>query len=338
MVIAKKVIGLIGNLIPLNVLFKYYWTDFIVLTYHSLSGYDAEPEINKNPYRTEAAFTEDIKFIKDHFTVLSIKEFMDIQQSGRKFPERSLLITFDDGLAIQYDHMYPILKSHNIPATFFLNNAFIDNRDLHYERKKYLILRKLDELSDISIERKISELVSDDYNSDTFNLKDFIHELEYKSNKTLDTVAEELGISFTDYLKENQIYLTTDQIESMLRNNMSIGGHSIDHPDFTKLSLEDQINQTLTSVNNLVSKFQLDYKVFAFPYNDRALDTALFERISDSIDVSFGTSDFAKDEFRMHFHRGSIDNSTQGFKSAMSAIFGKYYIHRLSGKHIIKRY
>jgi peptidoglycan/xylan/chitin deacetylase (PgdA/CDA1 family) len=337
LVIVKKVIGSFGSFIPLNVLFKYYWTDFIVLTYHSLAGYDAEPEINKNPYRTKAAFTEDIRFVKDHFNVLSIKEFLEIQQSGRSFPERSILITFDDGLAIQYDHMYPILKSHNIPATFFLNNAFIDNRDLHYERKKYLILRQLDELSDISVERKLSELVSDD-NIDTFNLKDFIHKLEYNSKKTLDTFAEELGFSFTDYLNENKIYLTTEQIEVMLRNNMAIGGHSIDHPDFTKLSLEDQVDQTLTSVNDLVSKFRLDYKAFAFPYNDRALDTALFEKISDSIDVSFGTSDFARDEFRMHFHRGSIDNSTQGFKRAMAAIFGKYYIHRFTGKHIIKRY
>ena len=337
MVIAKEVIGLIGSLVPLNVLFKYYWSDCIVLTYHSLSGLDVEPEINKNPYRTETAFTEDIIFIKNNFNVLSLKEFLEINNKGGRFPERSLLITFDDGLAIQYDHMYPILKSHNIPATFFLNNAFIDNRDLHYERKIYIILRKLNELQDHSVERKISKAVSKDY-SDKFNLKSFIHKLDYKSKNTLDTVANELGISFADYLTENKIYLTTQQIDIMLRNNMTIGGHSIDHPDFTELSLEDQVNQTLSCVNDLVSRFQLDYKAFAFPYNDRALDIALFERISDSIDVSFGSSGFARDEFKMHFQRGSIDNSTQRFRRAMAVLFSKYYGQKLIGKHFIKRY
>ena len=337
MVIAKEVIGLIGSLVPLNVLFKYYWSDCIVLTYHSLSSLDAEPEINKNPYRTKSAFTEDIVFIKNNFNVLSLKEFLEINNKGGKFPERSLLITFDDGLAIQYNHMYPILKSHNIPATFFLNNAFIDNRDLHYERKIYIILRKLNELQDNSVERKISKAVSKDY-SDEFNLKNFIHKLEYNSKNTLDTVADELGISFADYLNENKIYLTTQQIDSMLRNNMTIGGHSIDHPDFTELSLEDQVNQTLSCMNDLVSTFHLDYKAFAFPYNDRALDTALFERISDSIDVSFGSSGFARDEFKMHFQRGSIDNSTQGFKRAMAVLFSKYYGYKITGKHFIKRY
>jgi len=336
-VFAKKLIGLIGGLVPLNVMFKYYWSDFIVLTYHSLSSLDAEPEINKNPYRTKSSFTEDIIFIKDNFNVLSLREFLKINNGDGKFPERSLLITFDDGLAIQYDHMYPILKSHNIPATFFINNAFIDNQDLHYIRKKYIILRKLNELQDNSVERKISKTVSKDY-SDEFDLRNFIHNLEYKSKNTLDIVAEELGISFTDYLQEKKIYLTTQQIDTMLINNMTIGGHSIDHPNFTELSLADQVNQALSCMNDLVSRFHLDYKAFAFPYNDRALDTALFEKIGDSIDVSFGSSDFSRDEFKMHFQRGSIDNSTQGFKRALAVLFSKYYGYKITGNHFIKRY
>lgn len=337
MVIAKKVVGLIGSLVPLNVLFKYYWTDFIVLTYHSLSGFDAEPEVDRYINRTKSEFDEDLKFIKNNFNVLSLMEFLEIINNGTKFPERSLLLTFDDGLAIQYDHMYPILKSYNVPATFFINNAFIDNQDLHYERKKYIILRRLEELQDNSVERKISKVVSEDYN-DEFNLKSYIQKIKYKSKNTLDTLADELGISFADYLHENKIYLTTEQIEIMLRNNMAIGGHSIDHPDFTELSLEDQVNQTLSSVNDLASRFRLDYKAFAFPYNDRALDTALFERIGDSIDVSFGISGLLKDEFKMHFQRDRIEHSTLSPRQAMAAIFGKYYAHRLIGKHIIKRY
>jgi peptidoglycan/xylan/chitin deacetylase (PgdA/CDA1 family) len=339
MVIAKKVIGLLGSFVPINVLFKYYWSDFIVLTYHSLSSLDVEPEINRNPYRTKSQFTEDIKFIKNNFNVLSLKEFLEIINKGRKFPERSILITIDDGLAIQYDHLYPILKSYNIPATFFINNAFIDNKDLHYERKKYLILRRLDELQDISVEREISKVISqDDIHLSRLDLKNFIQRLAYKSKDTLDLVAEKLDIPFADYLNQNRIYLSTQEIDTMLKNNMTIGGHSMDHPDYTELSLEDQVNQTLSSVNDLVDRFRLDYKAFAFPYNDEALDNALFERINDSIDVTFGSSDLARDEFKMHFQRGSIDNSTQSFKQAMAVLFSKYYGLKLSGKHFIRRY
>jgi peptidoglycan/xylan/chitin deacetylase (PgdA/CDA1 family) len=124
----------------------------------------------------------------------------------------------------------------------------------------------------------------------------------------------------------------------MLANNMSIGGHSIDHPDFTELSMAEQVHQTLSSVNDLAERFRLDYKAFAFPYNDESLDTALFESISDGVDVSFGTSGPARDEFRMHFQRGSIDNSDQRFKQALAALFGKYYSRKMAGKHLIKRY
>jgi peptidoglycan/xylan/chitin deacetylase (PgdA/CDA1 family) len=339
MVFAKKVIGLIGSFVPLNVLFKYYWSDFIVLTYHSLSSLDAEPEINRNPYRTKSQFTEDIKFIKNNFNVLRLQEFLEIINNGRKFPERSLLITVDDGLAIQYDHLYPVLRSYNIPATFFINNAFIDNKELHYERKKYVIMRRLDELQDISIQREIFKSISkQEYDSSDSDPRTFVRNLAYKSKDTLDLLADELGISFSDYLNQNRIYLSTQEIDIMLRNDMTIGGHSMDHPDYSELSLEDQVNQTLSSVNDLADRFNLDYKAFAFPYNDEALDNALFEKISDCIDVSFGTSGLARDELRMHFQRGSIDNSTLSFRKAMAVLFSKYYGLKISGKQFIKRY
>ena len=326
-----------GSLVPLKVLFKYYWSDFIVLTYHSLAGMDAEPEINKNPYRTQAAFSRDIKFIRDNFNVLHISEFLEIIQAGKAFPEKSLLLTFDDGLAIQYDHMFPVLKTHKVPAVFFINNAFIDNRDLHYERKKYLILRRIDEGVDRDIQERIRKTLPGEH-SEAKTLGDMVSRLEYREKHYLDTIAGELGISFSDYLDKNKIYLTTRQIKDMLGNQMSIGGHSMDHPNLTELPMDQQVNQVIESVNDLADRFSLDYKAFAFPYNDRALDTALFIKIKDGIDVSFGSSDFLKDEFRKHFHRGSIDNSIQSFKPAISAIFAKYYASRITGKHFIKRY
>ncbi len=339
MLIAKKAIGLIGSLVPLNILFKYYWSDFIVLTYHSLSMLDVEPEINRNPYRTESQFAEDIRFIKQHFNVLSLKDFLEINNSGKKFPERSILITFDDGLAIQYDHLYPVLKSHDVPATFFINNAFIDNRDLHYERKKFLILRRLDELQDMVAERRILQaIVHDDNDLIRSDLKNFIQGVDYQSKDILDLAADQLDIPFTDYLAQNRIYLSTQEIETMLRNNMTIGAHSMDHPDFTELSLEAQVDQTLSSMNDLVERFQLDYKAFAFPYNDEALDIDLFERIRDNIDVTFGSAGLLRDEFEKHFQRGSIDNSSLGFKQALSVLFSKYYGLKITGNHCVKRY
>ncbi len=339
MAIAKNIVGILGGLVPLKVLFKYYWSDFIVLTYHSLAGYDVEPEINKFPYRTKPAFEEDIEYIRKNFNVLGLREFMEILSKGGQFPKKSVLITFDDGLAIQYDHMYPVLKSQNIPATFFINNAFIDNRDLHYERKKYIILRRLNELQDMSLEREILKTISEDNdNILDLNLETFVHKMKYKSKGKLDLIADKLGIPFADYLKKNRIYVSATEINTMLKNNITIGGHSIDHPNFTELSLEEQVNQALSSVNDLVKRFQLDYKAFAFPYNDRALDTALFEGISEGIDVTFGTSNLCRDEFKMHYQRGSIDNSTQNSKRAIAALFAKYYGLKLSGKHFINRY
>ena len=89
--------------------------------------------------------------------------------------------------------MFPVLNAHNIPATFFINNAFIDNRDLHYERKK-CVIRRLEELQDISAEQEISKIFSPD-NPDLrgFDLQNLVKGIKFKSKNKLDIAAEKLA-------------------------------------------------------------------------------------------------------------------------------------------------
>jgi peptidoglycan/xylan/chitin deacetylase (PgdA/CDA1 family) len=42
---------------------------------------------------------------------------------GKSLPDRSIAITFDDGLREQYDHAWPVLSRLGIPAIFFINTA-----------------------------------------------------------------------------------------------------------------------------------------------------------------------------------------------------------------------
>ena len=41
-------------------------------------------------------------------------------------PERALCITFDDGYADNYDVALPILKKHDVRATFFVTSGLLD--------------------------------------------------------------------------------------------------------------------------------------------------------------------------------------------------------------------
>ena len=53
---------------------------------------------------------------------------MEAVEGSGKLDRRCLHLTFDDGFRELHDVVAPILLRKGIPATFFVNSAFIDNK------------------------------------------------------------------------------------------------------------------------------------------------------------------------------------------------------------------
>ena len=74
-------------------------------------AYDVAPE----------AFEAHMAYLRDHnFHVASLAEYVAALESGNALPDRSVVITFDDGRENQYVHAFPILKQFGYTATFFV--------------------------------------------------------------------------------------------------------------------------------------------------------------------------------------------------------------------------
>jgi peptidoglycan/xylan/chitin deacetylase (PgdA/CDA1 family) len=54
------------------------------------------------------------------YRTLSLLEAADHLRGKRAFPERAVVITFDDGYQSVYDHAFPVLQRHGFSATIFL--------------------------------------------------------------------------------------------------------------------------------------------------------------------------------------------------------------------------
>lgn len=62
-------------------------------------------------------FAEQLNWLKDNgYQTLSIEEFISYVKHGKKFPEKSVLITFDDGYSGVYHYAFPELKKRNMKA------------------------------------------------------------------------------------------------------------------------------------------------------------------------------------------------------------------------------
>ena len=86
-----------------------------VLTFHAL---DDRPSIISFPielFRRAMA-----RLFERGFRTLDLLEAVDRLQRGAPFPQRSLVITFDDGYRSVYEEAFPVLERYGMCATVFL--------------------------------------------------------------------------------------------------------------------------------------------------------------------------------------------------------------------------
>ncbi|MBP1743938.1 MAG: putative xylanase/chitin deacetilase [Firmicutes bacterium] len=93
-----------------------------VLMYHSIAVEEG------NPIRMPVEqFDAEMKYIKDHgYTTLTLKELYDYFENQVPVPEKSLVITLDDGYSDNYTAAFPVLKKYGLKATVFMVTSTID--------------------------------------------------------------------------------------------------------------------------------------------------------------------------------------------------------------------
>ena len=90
----------------------------------------------------ETSFEAQMKYLKENnYHVITLGRFLDFMELNEQIPEKSVVITIDDGWKSLYTIAYPILKKYNFLATLFVYTDFIGGR-------KGLTWNQIKELSD----------------------------------------------------------------------------------------------------------------------------------------------------------------------------------------------
>ncbi len=93
----------------------------VVLCYHRF-----EEKPKDGMAITPAAFETQMQALKEHgFTVIPMQDFLAWRRAEKAIPEKSCVITIDDGYRSGYDVAWPILKKHEYPFTMFIYTAFV---------------------------------------------------------------------------------------------------------------------------------------------------------------------------------------------------------------------
>lgn len=292
--------------LPFSLLRRLAHTTLLVPYYHIVSDTDSRHVKHLYKYKSTREFKDDLDFLLKHYCPIDLLDALKYMDHGRPLPERAFLLTFDDGYRELSDVVAPILLAKGINATFFVNSAFTDNKELCYLNKASLIVEQCGKTWSAGLAEALSRIF---HTTEFDEIRSAILSVTYQQRNLLDEIARIINVDFAAYLLAERPYLASSQIAKLLDSGFTVGAHSIDHPLYSSLSLEEQLHQTIESVKFVRERFQLSYGVFAFPHSDDHVSKEFFLRLSHSglIDLSFGTAGLADDSAPRHLQRFSLE-------------------------------
>ena len=196
------------------------------------------------------------------------------------------LLTFDDGYADHFKHVFPVLKKKNIKAIFLLYARVYEKKEFLDVNKIQLIVNNLKKSNliptlelivnkfskkKIVLSKIIKKNLTRRNKYDAKSVDDFKKLIQFLlpskiSKQSLDEFFyNHLNIDHDKLFKN--FYLSIDQILEMHENGMIFGNHTLSHPYLSKLSYKEQSAEIMKN-EIFLNKMKLLKKIkcFCYPY------------------------------------------------------------------------
>ena len=314
-------IKFVGRQLPFSWLSGF--SETVLLPFYHVVSDDPLPHVRSYSYPRVDSFLRDLDYLLRHYKPVGLDQV--VTAHGLRRPLFHL--SFDDGLRQCYDIIAPILLKKGIPATFFINPGFVDNKQLFHRYKAGLILtytEKNPSAKDVLLKAGITA---------SGIMKTTCHD-----SLLLDRIAEDAGVSFGDFLKQYRPYMTLSQIRELGESGFTIGGHSWDHPEFYSITEEEQFDQIRRSMVWIDENIQQEERVFAFPFTDGGIRTSLLRRVNEAgiCEYTFGTAGLKRDIYPHHLQRLACETGMP-LKATLKGELAYSGFRTIAGKSVVKR-
>lgn len=320
------------NQLPLLPMSNISKQKLICPLYHTLkqeSNYDFISPLYQA--RSLKQFEEDLDYFLKNFKPISLNELIQITKTGEKIKEPCFHLSFDDGLSTFYHQAAPILKKKGIPATCFLNNDFIDNKGLFFRYKVALLITALEEKDKLNI------LLKETGQGDKKEIINFLKTLKHTDTKRINELLCLISFDLDGFLQKEKPYMDEDQVKDLIVQGFTFGGHSSRHFNYELLSQEEQLKESIESVEDIKARFELDYSAFAFPFTDHGVGAGFFNQAEEKLDISFGTGGMKNREYGFHYHRIIMEDNILSAEKILKAEYLYYILKAPFGKNSIYR-
>lgn len=246
---------------------KIFSKSLTVLNYHRIDdpyrkGFDSfQPNISAHP----AEFDRQMDYLSRWFNVVSLQEVVHWLNGHQTLPPYAALITFDDGYLDNYTTAYPILRRHKFPAVIYLTSGHIEtDAPFYWDLAAYCFFHT-------KVDRVLFPNDTERFWKNSGELdkvsKSWIESMkalpETQKQKWVSRLPNQLDVSIPhNYFRK--LMMNWDQIRELYSNGIEFGGHTINHPILSRISL-DQARMEIEGSKADIER-ELGQTIFSFAY------------------------------------------------------------------------
>ena len=268
----------------------------VILMYHRITRVDLDPwGMCVSPEN----FSEQLESIRKVATPMSLVDFVGARQAG-ELPERSVVVTFDDGYIDNFEVALPLLRQHQVPATLFVTTCNIGtDREFWWDRLETLLLATGSLPGRLELQLPAGSHSWELGGAATYSAEDLAGDQGIKAwsaakgtrlgffydvwktlwplpdasrEDALDQLTAWVGFQAQPSLSRRT--MTTDEIRRMGHEGvMQIGAHTINHPPLPAHESQVQLEQILGSRDRLQEILGFPVATFAYPHGEYSPET-----------------------------------------------------------------
>ncbi len=259
-----------------------------IITYHYVR------ELSETRYPricglTETNFRGQLDYLARHYRFVTLDEVLDACHGSRELPPNAAVLTFDDGYLDHYTNVFPLLDRMGIQGWFFPPVCAVDERRVLDVNKIHFVLASVESTRELldSVFARLDRLRVDGHEIESnealferlavagrFDGPElvFVKRLLQRElpERPRAAVVDDLFRHFvtddeTAFARE--LYVSRDQLLTMRRHGMVIGGHGYSHRWLDTLPEDQQAFEIESSVAFLESLgVSMERWVMCYPY------------------------------------------------------------------------
>jgi len=238
-------------------------------------------------------FKIQLNYLESKFNIISAEDLIDFKTNNKSLPNKSCILTFDDGYKDHFVNVFPELKKRKLKGLFFPpGEAIIKRKMLDVNKIQFILASTKDknklvkELNDLLIVYDINETDLDKLWKELsvpnrFDSKEVVyikrvlqHTIPEKISNIISDILFKRFVTNDPYDFADKLYMSIEEIKTLINEGMYVGSQTMKHfwlNTLTKTEQDEEISNSIKFLESLGAPTQ--NWIMCYPYGAYNADT-----------------------------------------------------------------